>query len=157
MLTMVRTFKDIRGLTLIELMVVLCIILILSAVAVPTFTSYRTQATIASVTATVESMRTAMANHSAASETGLFPVVELGDGEAGWGGLVSFMGANGTPLKAKMREQGIQDFVYVPMEVGGVIGADYLFVFQTVGVSPTKQGALVEIRAGGINRFTGSL
>jgi len=154
---MFSTCKDIRGFTLVELMIVMIIIIILGAIGVPSFVAYRTRANIASVTATGESIRAAMAMYATSSEGNTFPIEEWADGLAGWGALNSFMSINGSSLKKNMRQQGFQDFVYVPLDAGGVLGSDYLFVFQTVGVPATKFGALIEVRPSGVNRWTGSL
>jgi len=149
MLSKIR-MRDEKGFTLIELMIVVAIIGILAAIAVPNFIAYRNKARVASTIGTTESIRAAMAGYAADSVGNLFPAA-IGD----WTTLEGITTANGGTLKATEALQGMTIENYNPdPDSTGTNGEDYMFVFYTTGVPADMDGAQVEVRPSGIEKQT---
>ena len=151
--------REEKGFTLIELMIVVAIIGILAAIAVPNFISYRNKSRVASVTATSESIRGGQAGYAADQPNNLFPDMGAGAGQIAsdnWSSLRSLMSNQGVQLKQQANFHNMQTaFTYTTFDSDGDnTRDDYYFIFRTFGVPGDLTGAQIEVRLGGIHKQT---
>jgi len=139
-----------HGFTLIELMIVVAIIGILAAIAVPNFINYRNKSRVAAGVATAESIRAALASYAADSQDNLFPVQAS---IVGYPTLSVIVNRNGGSLKATAPTMGLDVLGYSVIDTDGDLTADsYALTLSVIGVPEAIQGHAIRITPDGITK-----
>jgi type IV pilus assembly protein PilA len=119
-----HTYKHEAGFTLIEIMIVVAIIGLLAAIAVPNFIVYRDRSRVAAAVGTSEEIRAALASFAADSAQNLYP--PTGSITSSYSNLRTIVNRNGATLPPNAIQTSFSAIAYVSAD-----GANYTLTITT--------------------------
>jgi prepilin-type N-terminal cleavage/methylation domain-containing protein len=136
------------GFTLVESMIIVAVIGVLAAIAVPNFLNYRNKSRLASAIGTGESIRAAFASFATNSPDNLYPAMaSITD----YATLLTIINRNGGNLKASVAAMGlgVGDYYVIDTDGDGVDDA-YSLNLTVLGVPNAMRGKVIQITPTGI-------